>query len=297
MDSQIDIKEMLPECEEIWKDIPEYEGLYQISNLGRVKSFPGKCRKSNSEPIILSNRIGRSNPYYQVILYKGKSGKSFRVHRLVAQAFIPNPDNKPCIDHIDTNTKNNRIENLRWATHKENANNPITRKNISVSNSGENNYFYGKKLSIEHREKMSLAKTGKLNGNRSIPVVQICSETGIFIKEFPSAKEAERELHISEPNIISVCKKKRPVAGGYVWAYKSEYEMSRNKDEYIAPEKFKSLFRPVAQIDLDGNTVEIHNSIKHAAELTGTCKSAISRCAKSGRGTSGGYRWIYLEKQ
>lgn len=121
---------------EIWKDIPHYEGLYMISNKGRVCSLP-RLKKANrtvyfttSKRIlkpILQKRVG----YFSVTLYKEHKAKIYWIHRLVAMAFLPNPHNKSEVDHIDTNPKNNNVENLRWATRKENCNNERTRKHIS----------------------------------------------------------------------------------------------------------------------------------------------------------------------
>lgn len=96
---------------EIWKDIKGYEGLYQISNFGNVKSVKKKIiRKPSSIP----------KGYLRIGLFKGGKTKFFYPHRLVAEAFIPNPNNLPCINHKDNNTKNNRMENLEWCTYKYN---------------------------------------------------------------------------------------------------------------------------------------------------------------------------------
>ena len=109
---------------ENWKDIEGYEGLYQVSNIGRVKRLVGfKC---NVERFLTGQKD--KDGYILLCLSKDGSIKRYRVHRLVAEAFVPNPDNKPEIDHINTDRSDNRAENLRWATRKENANNPITRK-------------------------------------------------------------------------------------------------------------------------------------------------------------------------
>lgn len=102
---------------EIWKEIKGYEGLYEVSSEGRVKSLGRK-------PGIM--KPGLSRGYLKIGLVKDGIKSMFRIHRLVAGAFIPNPDDKPEVDHIDGDRKNNRVENLRWMTHKENNNNPVT---------------------------------------------------------------------------------------------------------------------------------------------------------------------------
>ena len=107
---------------EIWKDIKNYEGFYQISNLGRVKSLPRKRNnKFNNEEIILK-QFKNTNGYLQVDLWKNNVGKHILVHKLVAQTFINNPNNYPFINHKDENKQNNCVNNLEWCTSKYNAN-------------------------------------------------------------------------------------------------------------------------------------------------------------------------------
>ena len=105
---------------EEWRDIKGYEGLYQVSNEGRVKSV----RRN----IILKPSIQRG---YAIVIFSVDNYKvTKKVHRLVAEAFIPNPQNKPCVDHINTIRDDNRVENLRWVTIQENSDNPLTRKHL-----------------------------------------------------------------------------------------------------------------------------------------------------------------------
>lgn len=98
---------------EIWRNIENFEGIYQVSNFGRVKSlhwFGGR----------LINPLTNKKGYLSVILSKDGTTKHFKVHKLVAQAFLPNPDNKPIVHHRDGNRSNNCVENLEWVTHREN---------------------------------------------------------------------------------------------------------------------------------------------------------------------------------
>lgn len=105
--------------DEEWRDIKGWEGIYQVSSKGRVKSFLRKTVK-----ILVLHSDGHGYPIV-TLSYKGRKKKA-KVHRLVAEAFIPNPEKKPQVDHINTNRWDSRVENLRWVTRKENEANPIT---------------------------------------------------------------------------------------------------------------------------------------------------------------------------
>ena len=180
--------------QEIWKDVVGYEGLYRVSNLGRFFSL-----KDNSIMSLYDDRRG----YLKVFLIKDSKMKTKKVHRLVAQAFIHNEENKPCIDHIDGNTKNNAVSNLRWCTYKENSNFPLVRKKLSKASKG-------RKHTEETKKKLSIIK-GK-------QILQF-SKDGNFIKEWPSIKSAEKELSIS--HIIDCLYNRRKTSGGFVWVYKN----------------------------------------------------------------------------
>lgn len=116
--------------EEIWKDIKDYEGIYQISNLGIIKSLEKKRNNKYGSYIqkekILKDAI--NNKGYKYIRLTCRKKKKFYIHRLVAEAFIPNLENKPYINHIDCNPLNNRADNLEWCTPQENTNHMINLK-------------------------------------------------------------------------------------------------------------------------------------------------------------------------
>ena len=106
---------------EEWRDVKGYEGLYQVSNKGRVKSLNRIDSRGNkvNEKIL---RPGKRNNYLFVNLYKNGKRKLYDIHRLVAQAFLPNPDNLPVVNHKDENKLNNNVENLEWCTQAYNVN-------------------------------------------------------------------------------------------------------------------------------------------------------------------------------
>ena len=136
---------------EVWKDIPGWEGYYQVSNMGRAKSVARINIHKDGSTHLIKERIrkqtcsGPGRKYLGFSSYKEGAPRRIYLHKAVASAFIPNPLNKPCVDHIDTNTFDNRVENLRWCTYSENLKNPITSQRMSLSKSGSNCYFYGKK--------------------------------------------------------------------------------------------------------------------------------------------------------
>ena len=153
---------------ENWKDIEGYEGLYQVSNIGRVKRLAGfKC---NVERFLTGQKD--KDGYILLCLSKDGSIKRYRVHRLVAEAFVPNPDNKPEIDHINTDRSDNRAENLRWATRKENANNPITRKR------------HKRVCSEETKRKIGAANKGKQSRKGAVLTDETKNKISKSLKEY-----------------------------------------------------------------------------------------------------------------
>lgn len=172
---------------EIWKDIPEYENLYQISSLGRVKSIQRKEKYKNfyrtrKEKILkpAKDRFG----YLKVCLWKKGKMKNIKIHRLVAQAFLQNPDNLPQVNHRNEDKTDNRLENLEFCNSKYNCNFATRNKRIAKA--------------------------------KSIPVK--CIETGVV---YDSTMEAQRQLGFYHSNISYCCNKKYgfKTVGGYHWEW------------------------------------------------------------------------------
>lgn len=179
---------------EIWKDIPGYEGLYQVSNLGRVKSLE-RYKDNNGGLVKMPEKImqgGIRNGYVLVSLTKDGKRKSFSAHRLVAQAFIQNPEDKPTVNHINGNKRDNRVDNLEWNTDLENI-----RHAFATGLSG-----------FEHSK----------NKKGSISVAQY-DENMNLVKIYPSIMEAERQTGIPNRNIALCCRGKHKRIGGYIWKY------------------------------------------------------------------------------
>ncbi len=186
---------------EIWKDIKNYEGYYKVSDRGRVMAMDRFIMHRGIKSFRAGRLLKPSRPktgYYGIRLCKCGLVSSFLIHRLVGRAFILNPNNKKCINHLDGNKINNNVKNLEWATYSENE---IHSYNV-----------LGKKHSMKGRY-------GK-DSNRSIPVLQI-SKDNEFIREFDSISDAAKVIAISPSNISMVCTGKNKTAAGYKWKHKN----------------------------------------------------------------------------
>ena len=160
---------------EEWKAIEEYDGRYEVSSFGRVRSLKREQR------ILKADCFGR---YLQVGLYKNGVIKKKKVHRLVATAFIPNPENKPQVNHIDGNTKNNNIDNLEWTTAQEN----VKHSNRTLKR--------GKGRKIKQRDRQ-----------------------GNLLNVWTNAYQASESTGICRRNINSCCNGSYHSAGEFVWEW------------------------------------------------------------------------------
>ena len=149
---------------EIWKPVKEFEGLYEVSNLGQVRSLNYKRTKGTKILKLVIDKDG----YLRVNLYKNGKQYNKKVHRLVTAAFIPNPEGKTEVNHIDGNKTNNRVENLEWVTHSENIQH-AWESGLCEPLTGENHPFYGKHHTEETKNKISEALKGKLKSAGKLP--------------------------------------------------------------------------------------------------------------------------------
>lgn len=221
---------------EFWKDIKGYEGLYQVSNLGRVKSLDRVVNGKKLKGRFISLNVD-TKKYLFVWLNNGNKKKMFRVHRLVANMFIPLIEGKEYVDHINGKRDDNRVENLRWCTHQENDNFHLSRLHRSQSKIG-NKFFLGKHHSQETKDKISMAHKGLKNPNywknlseenkqkikrASIEACRVevdqYNTNGLFIKTWQSMADIERELGLPHGNIRKCCVGKYKTCGGFIWKY------------------------------------------------------------------------------
>ena len=175
---------------EVWKDIEGWEGEYQISNLGRVKSF-----KVNKNGIIMKPYPINSG-YLLIDLMKNGVRERRLIHRLVAVAFIHNDDidNKVIVNHIDGNKKNNTYTNLEWVTYSENSDHAYS--------------------------------TGLNNGEKWSKRVNQYDQFGNFIKSYNSLSEASNKSKVDTSDISKCCRGKKIQAGGYQWKYNNDNNTS-----------------------------------------------------------------------
>ncbi len=176
---------------EVWKDVVGYEGYYQVSNFGNVRSCDRMVKSCKNGKRIAKGRTMKKTDtiqgYRKVVLCRDAKRKNACIHRLVAQAFIPNPKNYPQVNHKDEIKTNNCVDNLEWCDH-------------------DYNMHYGN-ISQKMREK-----------SRKIPVNQLDLD-GNALTVWRSIRDAEIATNIDRSSIIRVCKGKQHTAGGYKWEY------------------------------------------------------------------------------
>lgn len=242
--------------EEIWKDIPRYEGLYQVSNLGRVKSvdrFDNRNRYLKGK--VMKQRLDKRG-YFKVNLSNTGKKKLWFVHRLVAIAFIPNPYDFPVINHKDENPQNNNVDNLEWCTVKYNT-----------------NYGTGIQRRIKKRK-------GKRTNDKRCKTIYQYSNEGELMKIFSSLGDASRELNIRTSTIKGILHGRRIQRKDFVLSF-TEID-SKTVKQQIRRRKLErpNQRKPVYQYTSDKELIKIFYSVTEASKQLGFSDSYIIAICK-----------------
>lgn len=254
--------------EEIWKDIEGFEGLYKVSNLGRVASVHRYNRGRIFGDKIKQPSIDKRN---RITMELNRYGKAYRfvLARLVAKAFIPNPDNLPQVNHKDENPLNNVVTNLEWCTAKYNCN-------------------YGTRVQ-RIKEKQNMA------------IMQYTLD-GEFVAEYDSMHIAADAIKQDAGHICDCCLGKRSYAYGYFWRYKDDelYEIAKKRlakkieqGRKSRADKFAEKALNVIQLDMNGNYIQTFQSTKLAAIAVGSYTPCIINCCNGKTKHVKGYKFVY----
>lgn len=220
---------------------------YSVSTEGEVKK--------DTTNYFLSQSIQQDYKFVSLLI--NGQAKRMRVHRLVAMAFIPNPENKPYVNHINGDKGDNNVENLEWVTPSENT--------------------------------IHAVKTGLMSNGRKRPVIQY-NLNGEKMATFESASEAARQTGGSQSKITLCCRRQRESANDYQWRYYDDLQdVQKIEKRFITGKK-------VAQCDEEGNILNIYPSYKKAAEAVNGTSSAISRVCSGTNIRHKGYKWKLVEE-
>lgn len=253
---------------EEWRDVVGYEGLYQVSNMGRVKSLERKSApyfyKGKTMCYAVHERICKQPlvmGYLMVHLSKNNVKEQLKVHRIVATAFIPNPDGYPQVNHINEDKLDNRTSNLEWCTSKYNNNHGTRNQRISIAQ--RNNPEYSK------------------------PIQQYTLQ-GEFVREWASICEAGRNGY-DRKAISNMCNKEEGchTANGYLWKFS-------NDDTIIKP-YVNPTFKQIFCYDKNGMFIKEFPSIKSACEELGLDSGAVCWCCMGKRKSHRGYTFKYKQ--
>lgn len=246
---------------EAWKDAKGYGGFYEVSNMGRVRS---KERITKIQPychIVRKSRILKAQfngKYYRVVISLNGKFKQVLIHRLVAETFIPNPNNLPEVNHKDEDKSNNNVSNLEWCSRLYNV-------------------AYGTK-SARHSLFMTLTK--------GVPVSQYTLD-GVFVANYATIEQASKKVNISRGGIKCTCEGKQKSAGGYLWRYRNDEPPGKIRRDNC---------KRVDQYSKDGKFIATFNSIKEATSALGKKSfNNITENLKKRSNSAYGFIWKYAK--
>lgn len=238
--------------EEVWKKVPDKYGNYEVSTFGRI-------RHANTRKV-KKTRIHKTG-YVYTNTVNCKKRINIKMHRLVAETFIPNAEDKICVNHIDGDKTNNKVENLEWVTHKEN---------------------------MEHAIRTGLFDPHNTKRNFT-PVLQK-DKYGNVVKRWKSIKEAAEHVNVCSGNISDACRNRGKTAGGYIWEYIDDYK-KHNKS--VNPKYHK---KDVYVYDKNFNLIMVVNGLNETARKLNISKGEVSNCIKNPiKNMCNGYRFSYNE--
>ena len=265
--------------DEIWKDIKGYEGLYQVSNLGRVRSLGSDNWHKGR---ILKPHLDGRGHYLEVGLHKDHKSKTTNIHRLVAEAFIPNPNNLPQVNHKDECKTNNMVDNLEWCDAHYNINYGNAKKRIIESRYRNNDIN-------DIVSKIKETKRKNKSFSCEIPVNQFTWE-GVFVARYDSATEAQRITGVQRKDIGACCKKMIKRAGKFIWSYDEDVNNIGQRILFAHPNAKK-----VAQFDMNGQFIREWNSAHEICQTLNINQASISMCCNKIYKKAGGYIWRFVE--
>ena len=269
--------------QEIWKDIPNFEGLYKISNIGNIAS---NIKISGKSKILKQSRS--STGYFHVQLYKDGKAYTCNVHRLVASAFIPSIEGKPQINHKDGNKANNSVDNLEWVSASENQ--------IHSINNG-----------LRSKSPMTDRK-GKDNPN-SKTILQY-TINGSFVQEWASIADIARNFHCNASSISACVNGRNKTAKGYMWIAKTEntipeviapviyeprkftkYGYHQNKKRKPGIVNAKTI--PVYQFSLSGEFIKKWQSVSEVSRFLKCTRYKVNKCCQGSIQSLNNFIWCY----
>lgn len=310
---------------EIWKPVKGYENLYEVSNIGNVKSLDRIIKDKNGIIKIIKGKNHKlyttKSGYVSTSLYKNSEQKVYRVHRLVAEAFIPNPNNLPQINHIDENKENNCAENLEWCTGSENCKRKSIKGERKVLQYDKNGNFIkewdsikeaSENLNIKYSTLQSAITNNhfcfgyfwryfsenypsKIEVKISIfcgrPVYQYDLQ-GNFIKEWNKVCDITEKLHYDKSGINKICREKNGYTyKGFQWRYKDEII---DPNINIGKARIREGIYKIDQYSLDGIFIKTWDNARKAALYLGMRDGGrILNCCKNIQNQCMGFKWKY----